>query len=431
LWAAFTALANQQAVAAGLPTVGFINPAIYNIGTNAGYAACFDDVTVGNNTNTTSAIHWVAGPGYDLCTGWGSPSGTSLIIALAQPDGFQITPGRGMVANGPASGPFSVSTQTFLLTNTGTASLNWSLGAAPSWLDISNSGGTLAAGGVSASVSVSLNAAANLLPVGVYVADLWFTNLTSGLAQDRQFTLQVGQDLVLDGGFEAGDFCYWVLSGTTSVGADSYYVDNFVDFTDDAPPEGTGYSAQAGEDFAALGQVAGLAYISQPLPTRAGQLYLLSFWFENPTGDTPNQFEVQWNTNSPAANIIFNQTNTGVIGNTGAFAYTNMQFLVSASSNVTTLTFGARNDSDYDVLDSVSVMPVPTPEFQAPTATNGSVQLSWLALPGMQYQVQSAGALTTWTNLGNVITATTSPTTFSDTIEPGTQRFYRLELLPP
>jgi len=431
LWAGFAALANQQAAAASLPSIGFINPAIYHIGTNSGYSACFDDVTVGNNTNTTSAIHYLAVPGYDLCTGWGSPSGSSLIIALTQPDGFQITPGRGAVANGPAGGPFTVSTQTFSLTNTGTTDLNWALGSTSSWLNVSSTSGTLTAGGGGASVSLSLNAAANLLPVGVYVANLWFTNQSSGLAQVRQFTLQVGQDLMLDGGFEAGDFCYWVLSGDSSV-----YIDNFVDFTGDPAPTnggfGTGYSAQAGEDFAALGQVSDLAYISQPLPTRAGQLYLLSFWFENPTGDIPNQFVVEWNTNSAAANIIFNQTNMGIIGNTGAFGYTNIQFLVSASSNITTLQFGARNDSDYDVLDSVSVMPIPVPEFQAPAEVNGSLQLSWLALPGVQYQVQSTTDLTqTWTNLGPVITAATSPTTFSDTIGPDPQRFYRLELLAP
>jgi subtilase family serine protease len=356
MWAGFAALANQQAVAAGLPTIGFLNPALYHIGTNSGYTACFDDITVGNNTNTTSPSHWLAVPGYDLCTGWGSPSGGSLIIALAQPDGFQITPGRGAVANGPAGGPFTTLTQTFSLTNTGKTALNWSLGTTSLWLNVSSTDGTLAASGGGASVSLSLNSAANLLPGGVYVANLWFTNLSSGLAQLRQFTLQAGQDLVLDGGFEAGDFCYWTLTGDANV-----YYDNFVDFTGD--PEGTGYSAYAGEDFAAFGQPSDLAYLSQPLPTRAGQLYLLSFWLENPAGATPNEFLVQWNTNSASQNVIFNQMNMG------AFGYSNLQFVVYASTNITTLQFGARNDNDFFVLDSVSVMPVPAPTFQAPAGT--------------------------------------------------------------
>ncbi|MGB7749605.1 MAG: protease pro-enzyme activation domain-containing protein [Verrucomicrobiia bacterium] len=341
LWAGFTALVNQRAVAASLPTVGFINPAIYHIGTNSGYAACFDDITVGNNTNN-NVTQYLAVPGYDLCTGWGSPSGGSLIIALTQPDGFQITPGRGVVANGPVGGPFTLSTQSLSLTNTGQPAFNWSLGGTSAWLDVSGSSGTLTAGGGAATVSLALNPAASLLPASVYTASLWFTNQSSGLVQLRQFTLQVGQELVLDGGFETGDFCYWTLTG------DQYVYDyNFVDFANDT--DGADYSPFAGVYFAAFGQYSDLGYLSQPLPTQAGQFYLLSFWLENPSGATPNQFQVQWNTDSASTNIIFNQTNMA------AFGWSNLQFVVQASTNITTLRFGFRNDSDYFALDNVSV----------------------------------------------------------------------------
>jgi len=50
LWAAFAALVNQQAAAAGQPAIGFVNPAIYAIGTGANYASDFHDITTGNNT---------------------------------------------------------------------------------------------------------------------------------------------------------------------------------------------------------------------------------------------------------------------------------------------------------------------------------------------------------------------------------------------
>jgi hypothetical protein len=421
LWAGFAALANQQAVAAGLPTIGFANPALYHIATNSGYTACFDDITVGNNTNTTSAIHYVAVPGYDLCTGWGSPSGGSLLIALTQPDGFQITPGRGAVANGPVGGPFTVSAQTMLVTNTGKTALNWSLSTAPDWLNVSSSAGALTAGGASTPITLSLNSAANLLPGGVYVANLWFTNLSSGLAQLRQFTLQVGQELVQDGGFEAGDLCYWTLAGDSSV-----YGDNFVDYTDDFSQFGTGYSAYAGLYFGALGQISDLAYLSQPVPTRAGQLYLLSFWLENPQGATPNQFLVEWNTSSTSANVIYNQTNLGLFG------WNNMQFIVAASTNSTTLQFGARNDNDFFALDNVSVMPVPEPEFQAPAVVDGSVLLAWTALPGVAYQVQYSTSLAqpVWINVGGSITANANPMTTSASIGPDAQHFYRVMVLP-
>jgi subtilase family serine protease len=104
LWAGLIALVNQEAAANGLPAVGFINPAIYAIGKGGGYLAAFDDITFGNNTNS-STDRFQAVPGYDLCTGWGSPAGGSLIHALAKPDNLTIIPGRGFVANGPTGGP--------------------------------------------------------------------------------------------------------------------------------------------------------------------------------------------------------------------------------------------------------------------------------------------------------------------------------------
>jgi subtilase family serine protease len=83
LWAAFTALVNQQAAANGLPPVGFINPAVYAIGKSAAYRSDFHDITIANNSN--GHAQWSAVPGYDLCTGWGTPNGQNLINALAPP----------------------------------------------------------------------------------------------------------------------------------------------------------------------------------------------------------------------------------------------------------------------------------------------------------------------------------------------------------
>jgi len=82
LWAAYTALANEQAAAQGAPTVGFLNPALYAIAAGPSYSSCFHDITVGNNTNAGTANLFQAGPGYDNCTGLGSPTGINLINAL-------------------------------------------------------------------------------------------------------------------------------------------------------------------------------------------------------------------------------------------------------------------------------------------------------------------------------------------------------------
>jgi len=85
LWAALIALANQQAAANGHAPMGFINPAIYAIGQGPDYSSCFHDITTGNNTWSGSPSEYYAVPGYDLCTGWGTPAGQSLIDALSPP----------------------------------------------------------------------------------------------------------------------------------------------------------------------------------------------------------------------------------------------------------------------------------------------------------------------------------------------------------
>ncbi len=86
LWAGFIALVNQQSAAAGLAPIGFINPILYQIGASTNYSQAFHDITVGNNSLSTNANQpYQARIGYDLCTGWGSPRGTSFIDLLSPP----------------------------------------------------------------------------------------------------------------------------------------------------------------------------------------------------------------------------------------------------------------------------------------------------------------------------------------------------------
>jgi len=85
LWAGFCALINQQAVGTtpGGAGAGFLNPALYAIGNSSNYASCFNDITSGNNVGANTPGLYNAVPGYDLCTGWGSPAGTNLINTLS------------------------------------------------------------------------------------------------------------------------------------------------------------------------------------------------------------------------------------------------------------------------------------------------------------------------------------------------------------
>ena len=76
MWAAYLALANQQAATNG-DTIGFIDPIIYPAALGSSYSTLFHDITSGS-CGTYSGI-----TGYDLCTGWGSPNTTGLINLLA------------------------------------------------------------------------------------------------------------------------------------------------------------------------------------------------------------------------------------------------------------------------------------------------------------------------------------------------------------
>jgi kumamolisin len=73
LWAGLVSVANQQLGLKYGSTVGFINPALYA----AKVAAGFRDITQGNNGA------YSAGPGWDACTGLGSPIAAKLIPLLA------------------------------------------------------------------------------------------------------------------------------------------------------------------------------------------------------------------------------------------------------------------------------------------------------------------------------------------------------------
>ncbi|HET6205570.1 MAG TPA: S53 family peptidase, partial [Terracidiphilus sp.] len=78
MWAGFIALVNQQRIANGLGTVGFINPTIYNQNVASQYATDFHDVTSGTSGSFSAVT------GFDLVTGWGSPK-PALITALSAP----------------------------------------------------------------------------------------------------------------------------------------------------------------------------------------------------------------------------------------------------------------------------------------------------------------------------------------------------------
>jgi hypothetical protein len=76
LWAGFAALANDQAAASHKPTVGFLNPTLYSLAAGSNYGSAMHDITSGSNGYSSVT-------GYDLASGWGTPSGQPLLDALS------------------------------------------------------------------------------------------------------------------------------------------------------------------------------------------------------------------------------------------------------------------------------------------------------------------------------------------------------------
>jgi kumamolisin len=72
LWAGLLALVNQRR---GKP-IGYLNPLLYQNYQQLLQNKALRDITSGNNGS------YSAGPGWDACTGLGSPDGANLLNAL-------------------------------------------------------------------------------------------------------------------------------------------------------------------------------------------------------------------------------------------------------------------------------------------------------------------------------------------------------------
>ncbi|MHB1012718.1 MAG: autotransporter outer membrane beta-barrel domain-containing protein [Desulfobacteria bacterium] len=107
-----------------------------------------------------------------------SPAFSWVVPVVITPGALSVSAGS-LTSTGTVGGPFTPSTQSYTLTNTGGTSINWTAAKTQTWVTLSSAGGTLAAGGT-ATVTATINTGANSLVAGSYSDTVTLTNTTNG-----------------------------------------------------------------------------------------------------------------------------------------------------------------------------------------------------------------------------------------------------------
>ena len=95
------------------------------------------------------------------------------------PGQLSISPTDSLDSSGTSGGPFSPANVTYTLSNPGGLPITWTAAKTQSWVSLSKTGGTLAAG-ASDTVTVSIGAGADSLAINTYSDTVTFTNVTNG-----------------------------------------------------------------------------------------------------------------------------------------------------------------------------------------------------------------------------------------------------------
>ncbi len=181
MWAGYLALVNQQLVANGKPTIGFINPTIYQQNTTSSYDTDFHDITSGTSGSYSAVT------GYDLVTGWGSPNSglLSALTSSSQTPAFTISASPTSVS--VVAGKSGTSTITTAVSGGFDSAITLTSSGAPTGVTVSFSPSSIAAPG--SGTSTVTFAVASTTKAGTY--SITVTGTGDGITHSTTVSLTV------------------------------------------------------------------------------------------------------------------------------------------------------------------------------------------------------------------------------------------------
>ena len=136
-------------------------------------------VSINNNANGLAAGTYADTVTFTNTTN--NLGNTTRNVTLSVTGGLSITPVEDLDSSGFEGGPFDPTIKSYILMNTGTTSISWVATKTKTWVKLSKTSGTLAAG-TSITVTVSiLSKGANTLEAGTLDDIVTFTNKTNGI----------------------------------------------------------------------------------------------------------------------------------------------------------------------------------------------------------------------------------------------------------
>ena len=187
-------------------------------------------------------------------------------------------------------------------------------------------------------------------------------------------------NLVVNGGFETGDFTGWTESGDLSP---CLFVGTYGGAgTDGSCWPTTAIDPHSGNFTAYLGNNDADAYLTQSIVTNTvGGTYTVSFWLASQSAVPPTDFYVYWG----GKMLMY-------MSNLAEFDWREYTFTgLTAAGPTTTLKFGFRDDATYLALDDISVVD-PKSAVPEPSALI-SLALLMAFLGIRQYRRRSAASV--------------------------------------